>query len=235
MKIMSYNIQSCRDYITRQFDPTKVINVIKEYEPDILGLNEVRSEKLVETNDPSWFNQTKTIADAMGYKYYFFAEAIKLQGYYGNAIISKYPILNPEIIPIPDPLIKDEDVYYESRCILKCNVNGYLVLITHLGLANKERELGISLLKKIVLENFNQNIILMGDFNMEENHPLMKEISTILIDSSTKFKTKQLSFPSINPVSKIDYIFTSSNIDIISSSIINKVASDHFPIVANIK
>ena len=158
---MSYNIQSCRDYITRQFDPTKLINVIKEYEPDILGLNEVRSEKLVETNDPSWFNQTKTIADAMGYKYYFFAEAIKLQGYYGNAIISKYPILNPEIIPIPDPLIKDEDVYYESRCILKCNVNGYLVLITHLGLANKERELGISLLKKIVLENLNQNIILM--------------------------------------------------------------------------
>lgn len=235
MKIMSYNIQSCRDYITRQFDPTKVINVIKEYEPDILGLNEVRSEKLVETNDPSWFNQTKTIADAMGYKYYFFAEAIKLQGYYGNAIISKYPILNPEIIPIPDPLIKDEDVYYESRCILKCNVNGYLVLITHLGLANKERELGISLLKKIVLENLNQNIILMGDFNMEENHPLIKEICTILIDSSTKFKTKQLSFPSINPVSKIDYIFTSSNIDIISSSIINKVASDHFPIVANIK
>ena len=70
---------------------------------------------------------------------------------------------------------------------------------------------------------------------MEENHPLIKEISTILIDSSTKFKTKQLSFPSINPVSKIDYIFTSSNIDIISSSIINKVASDHFPIVANIK
>lgn len=235
MKIMSYNIQSCRDYITREFDPTKVIKVIKDYEPDILGLNEVRSEKLVETSDPSWFNQTKTIADAIGYKYYFFAEAIKLQGYYGNAIISKYPILNPEIIPIPDPLIKDEDVYYESRCILKCNVNNYLVLITHLGLAEKERELGISLLKKIILENIDQKIILMGDFNMEEHHPLIEEISTILINSSTKFKAKQLSFPSINPVSKIDYIFTSANIKIISSNIINKVASDHFPIVANIK
>ena len=79
MKIMSYNIQSCRDYITRKFDPSKIIKVIKDYEPDILGLNEVRSEKLVETSDPSWFNQTKTIADAIGYKYYFFAEAIKLQ------------------------------------------------------------------------------------------------------------------------------------------------------------
>lgn len=235
MKIMSYNIQSCRDYITRKFDPTKVITVIQDYEPDILGLNEVRSEKLVETSDPSWFNQTKTISDAIGYKYYFFAEAIKLQGYYGNAIISKYPILNPEIIPIPDPLIKDEDVYYESRCILKCNVNNYLVLITHLGLAEKERELGISLLKKIILENIDQKIILMGDFNMEEHHPLIEEISNILTNSSTKFKTKLLSFPSINPVSKIDYIFTSANIKVISSNIINKVASDHFPIVANIK
>ena len=235
MKIMSYNIQSCRDYITRKFDPTKVINVIKEYEPDILGLNEVRSEKLVETDDPSWFNQTKRIAGGIGYKYYFFAKAIKLQGYYGNAIISKYPILNPEIIPIPDPLIRDENVYYESRCILKCNVNNYLVLITHLGLANKERELGIKLLKKIILENINQNIILMGDFNMEENHPLIKEISSILTNSSTKFKSKLLSFPSINPISKIDYIFTSPSIEIINSTIINKVASDHFPIVANIK
>ena len=230
MKIMSYNIQSCRDYITRKFDPTKVINVIREYEPDILGLNEVRSEKLVETDDPSWFNQTKTIAGGIGYKYYFFAKAIKLQGYYGNAIISKYPILNPEIIPIPDPLIRDENVYYESRCILKCNVNNYLVLITHLGLANKERELGIKLLKKIILENINQNIILMGDFNMEEDNKNIIKLSKLVDNTSYLIEGSKLTYPSINSRMKIDYIFT-KNINVKETKVIKEVGSDHLPVL----
>ena len=45
---------------------------------------------------------------------------------------------------IPDPLVKDEDAYYETRCIIKAkvNVNSELitVIVTHVGLAKSEEE-----------------------------------------------------------------------------------------------
>ena len=66
-------------------------------------------------------------------------EAIRFGGKnpYGNALISRYPIISAETILILDPEVKEYDGYYEIRCLLKAtiDVGGELnVLVNHFGL-----------------------------------------------------------------------------------------------------
>ena len=77
-----------------------------------------------ESEHPEYQNQAKILADKLGF-YYYFAEAIKFSGVnpYGNAIISRYPIKNAETILIPDPDPKTGDRYYETRCLLKAQID----------------------------------------------------------------------------------------------------------------
>lgn len=230
IKFMSFNIQSCRNYMTRKFSSSQVINAIKLYSPDIIGLNEVRGKKTVENADESWFSQLKEISNGLGYKYFYHGIALNLSGPYGNAIISKYPIDEIETIPIPDPLIKDEKAFYESRCIIKAKILNFTVLVTHIGLARSEQTNGINKLLEIINSN-NTNIVLMGDFNMTPDNNHIKTLSNYLIDTSIYFENPSLSFPSINPKVKIDYIFVSKGFTILKSFIPKIVASDHYPYI----
>lgn len=233
-KIISFNIQSCRDYITREFTPLTAAKAINTLKPDIVGLNEVRGIPYRETTDPSWFDQVNELAKLTDMPYCYFGVAIKLTGPYGNAILSKYPLKNIKTIAIPDPIVKDEDAFYESRCIISCEIENFHLLITHVGLAKSEQKNAITLLKNIIQE-IKKPIILMGDFNMTPDNYLIKEISTLLNDTANKFKKTLLSFPSINPRIKIDYIFISNEIELIEADIPQIVASDHFPYYAKIK
>lgn len=228
---MSFNIQSCRNYMTRKFSTNQIANVIKLYNPDIIGLNEVRGEKFTATADESWFPQIKELSEKSGYKYYYHGVAIKLNGPYGNAILSKYPLKNIETISIPDPLIKDEKAFYESRCIIKAEIEDFTLLVTHVGLAKSEQLNALTTIN-LLLDNINTKVVLMGDFNMTPDDVNIKSLSNRLIDTSIYFKYKTLSFPSKNPVMKIDYIFTSKDIKVIDAYIPKIIASDHYPHIA---
>ena len=110
IKVMSYNIQHCLNFITRKIDFDIIADTIQKCEADIIGLQEVLDEGQNEIQQP----QTKIVAEKLGYHYYYFAEAISYGGAnpYGNAIISRYPIISAETIMIPDPEIKKYDGYY---------------------------------------------------------------------------------------------------------------------------
>ena len=135
---------------------------------------------------------------------------------------------------IEDPKVKDEDAYYETRNIIECqieinNVN-YKTFVTHMGLAKSEQKNGINKLKSLIKD---ENIFIMGDFNMEEDNENIISLSKLvdntsyLIDDS--IKGNKLTYPSINPKIKIDYIFT-KNIDVKQAKVIKEIGSDHFPV-----
>ena len=138
---MSYNTQHCLNFITREIDFDIIADTIKKCEADIIGLQEIRDEG----QDADYQSQAKIIAEKLGYQYYYFAEAIRVGGVnpYGNAIISRYPIISAETIRIPDPKTKKYDGHYESRCILKARIdagNGLDVFVSHFGLNPDEQE-----------------------------------------------------------------------------------------------
>jgi len=235
LKIMTYNVCSGRN-----FNNNKIINirdagkVIQKYSPDIVGLNEIRG---LGDAEKFFTDQARTLAEMLGY-YYYFAKAIELEaGPYGNALLSRFPILSAETHLIEDPPVKDEDAYYETRCVLKAqlDVNGGLnVYVSHYGLANSEK---VNAVKKTIelIKDDKKPLIFMGDLNMEPRDDKLVPIYEILNDTATVSKDELLTFPSHAPDIKIDYIFVSKNIKILSANAPAETTSDHRPYIAEIE
>lgn len=233
IKFMSYNTQHCLNFITREIDFDIIADTIKKCEADIIGLQEIRDEG----QDADYQPQAKIIAEKLGYHYYYFAEAIRFGGVnpYGNAIISRYPIISAETIMIPDPEIKKYDGYYETRCLLKATIdvrNGLNVLVSHFGLNPDEQENAV---ETVVSNMPNEHCVLMGDFNMEPDNQILNPIMQGLQDTAKFFSTYKLSFPSDTPKVKIDYIFVSKDLKVEYADIPEIISSDHRPHVATIE
>lgn len=231
IKIMSYNTQHCLNYITREIDFNIIADTIKFCGADIIGLQEIRGK----SREVGYEAQAKIIAKKLGY-YYYFAEAIRFRGKspYGNALISRYPIEAAETVLIPDPKVKRYDGYYETRCLLKATINvgiGLNVLVSHIGLNPDEQKNAI---ETIVPHISDVRCVLMGDFNMEPDNPMLKPIKQRLCDTADQFFSPKLSFPSDKPRVKIDYIFVSEDLKVKDADIPSIISSDHRPHVATI-
>lgn len=134
---------------------------------------------------------------------------------------------------VPKHPTKPQCPRYEQRCVLKVKLeNGVTVLVTHFGLGEDEHEMAV----KTIMENIeSEKCILMGDFNIEPENPVLDPIRAIMTDTAIKFTESLLSFPSDNPRSKIDYIFVSKDIEVLSADIPAIVGSDHRPYTAEVK
>ena len=218
MKIMSFNTQQCRNYYTKKLDYDVMAKAILDFNADIVGLNEMYGD------------QTEQLSKYTGLKNWFFAPAL---GVFGNGFLSKFPIKSAENIPIPDPDPRGYDGYYETRCLLKVEYeDGLTVLITHFGLNPDEQE---SAVKTILPHLKDEKCILMGDFNVLPENPLLIPIRERMKDTADLFDEPKKSYPSDAPNRKIDYIFVSPDIEVIDADIPAVVASDHRPHVAEVK
>lgn len=231
MKIMTYNTQHCKNYVTKEIDYEIMANTIKRFSPDFVALNEMRDAGEVE----GFENQTEKLSKLTGMRNYYFAKAIdvhKQSSPYGNALISKHKIVSALTIPIPDPTERNGSRWYESRCILKAKLDcGITVMAVHVGLNDEEKELAI----KTILENAEkEKCVLLGDFNMLPDSKFLEPLKEVFKDTAEVFKEPLLSYPSDEPIKKIDYIYVSKDIDIISADIPAIVSSDHRPHVADV-
>ena len=231
MKIMTFNTQHCLNYIEQKIDFEIMANAIKKVDPDIVGLNEMRDKG----EEPDFEAQTAILSELTGMKYHYFAKAIDVRDKnpYGNAFLSKLPVISAETILVPDPDEFDSEFeFYETRCLLKAKLEGGItVLVIHFGLHPDEQKNAVY----TVIENLEkEKCILMGDFNVLPDNKLLDPIRERMKDSADLFETPLFSFPSDKPNRKIDYIFTSPDIEIISADIPAIVASDHRPHIATV-
>lgn len=231
MKIMSFNTQHCLNFISRKIDFQIMADAIKKCEADIVGLNEMRDKGVREDYE----NQAEILSQLTGIKYHYFAKAVMFNGEnpYGNAILSKYPIISAETILVPDPNPRTGTGYYETRCLLKAKLEGGItVLVIHFGLNPDEQKNAV----KTVLKHIEkEKCIVMGDFNVTPEDEILKPIRERMKDTADYFGKPLLSFPSDVPDRKIDYIFVSDDIEVISADIPEIIASDHRPHTATLK
>jgi len=229
LKVMTFNIQHCESFVSGEIDYNIMATAIKECGAEIIGLNEVRDEG--EAAD--YEAQCKILSEKTGY-YYYFAKAIDDNGNnpYGNAILSKYPILSAETIMIPDPCDKVYGNRYETRCILKANIDvcgGINVFVTHFGLYPDE---AVNAVKAIIGCIIDEKTVLMGDFNVEPDNNILTPIKEAMQDTAVALKHNMLSWPADTPTKKIDYIFVSRDISVLEADIPEIIASDHRPCTA---
>lgn len=229
MKIMTFNTQHCKNYVEGHIDFEIMAEAIKTCAPDIVGLNEMRGE----SDHPEYEAQVEKLRELTGMKYCYFAKAIQFKnGPYGNGLLSNIPIVNTEIITLPDPSPRGYDGYYETRCILKVELEGGVtVLVSHFGLNPDEQENAVATAVATLVD---KKCVLMGDFNMTPDNPILAPIRAKMKDTAAMFDSEKFSFPSDNPDRKIDYIFVSPDAKVTAADIPTIVASDHRPHTATV-
>lgn len=254
LKIMSYNIAGGRSF---EFGPDyrPIIHAeaqygayIKAQQPDICGLNEV-DYKLPRSGR---VEMAKLIGDVAGYESAF-APAVSFInkygiGTYGNGFVSKHKIKLSETYPIPDPTDKTgdpENTYYESRAVLHALVEiggkDIDVFVSHFGLAPSEAKNAVMTMAALIKQAKNP-VIVMGDFNLTPDSPLLDPIRELLVDTFDVYPTKNVTtcpsstkyWPN-NDYGKLDYIFVSPDIKVEKVEIPELVLSDHKPYIAYIE
>ena len=232
MKIMSFNTQHCQSYVTGEINFDIFASEIKNSNADIIGLNEMRGDG----PRKDYQDQVGILANALGMHSYF-ARAILVGGEnpYGNGILSKYPIISAKtiMIPDPDPAVQSK---VETRCILNAVIDtpdGEInVFVTHFGLSPAEQSNAV----KTVVENItDKNTVLMGDFNVLPENPVLDPIRERMTDTADFAATALLSFPSDAPDRKIDYMFVSKDVKVISADVPAHVVSDHRPYISELE
>lgn len=244
IKVMTYNICHCMDYTDstiRDFwniYPEKTTQVVKSINADMVGLNEVFNE-----GEEPLINQAGKIASYDKNLNYCFAEAIKFEKIrsYGNAFLSKFPILEMQkfkvFAPTPEERRPDENSYYEDRIVLRAVVDmgkPVTVFVTHFGLNKQEVERMVDVLIKCLDDEKNPHI-LMGDFNVEPDNDLIKPIFARMRSVAKECGNTQKTFATYEDQLQIDYIFVSKEFNIKSFERVNTNVSDHYPCVAELE
>ena len=232
VRVMSYNTQHCLNFVTREIDFDLIADTIRACGADIVGLQEIRGAG----EDEEYQAQAQILAEKLGFHYYF-AEAIRFGGNnpYGNALLSRYPIIAAETVSIPDPAVKGYDGYYETRCVLKATVevgDGLTVLVSHFGLNPDEQKNAVRTVLPLLRDT---RCIFMGDLNVTPDNAVLLPIRERLCDTAGVFTAPKLSFPSDEPTVKIDYIFASGDLRVVEADIPAIVSSDHRPHVATVR
>lgn len=226
MIIATYNVQHVNNYKSQVIDFDACANAIKSMNADVVGLNEIRGAG----NDPDYTNQVERLASMLGMHCVFGMSAyIGNKGPYGNALLSKYPVMKSEVIPIPTPNGK------EPRSVLRAQLsNGLVILQTHLGLTPDEHKTGVDIIHSLLVKE-EKPCMLMGDFNVTPDNsvlsPLYNDERVVSTDGMLK---GALTFPSIDPDRKIDYIFANRLVEFDSVFVPDITESDHRPIVATV-
>lgn len=227
-KAVSFNVCHFENYLTGKIDYDAFADVIKAFDTDIVGLNEVRGNGIRDDYEP----QADIMSEKTGYSAYF-AKATDIDGCnpYGNGVLTRMKIKECSTIPIPDPEPKAYDGYYETRCILKISLcdPDVTFFITHFGLNPDEQQNAVNTLLSSVE---GENVVIMGDMNVLPDSHILDPLRRRFTDSASVTDKALLTFPSDKPEGKIDYIFTGSAVRTLSVEVPELILSDHRPIIA---
>lgn len=237
LRVMTYNIQHGRIHLVEpeQIDLSSAAGVIKDSGADIIGLNEVRGKGVSET----YTAQTEKLGDLLGFNG-FFGRSIYVGGRYdpyGNAVLSRFPIVEAKVYRIPDG-IGDPGRHRESRTVTRAvielpDLTRIAVYTSHFGLTEMEQEHAVSTVIELIRSE-DLPYVLMGDFNMTPDHPLIRKLDEAACSTQT-FLGDAKTHPSQAPDVRIDYIYTSPRVKVTNAQVIKKVVSDHLPVCADIE
>lgn len=223
LELMTYNIHHGVG-IDGKLDLQRISSVIEKSGADIIGLNEV---DLVRKRT-AYNNQVSYLAKNLDMNYTYGPSKKSYPGSYGNAILSKYPIINTENYPLP---IINKDMG-ETRSLLKAEIEisrdkTIYVLLTHLSLDKDERKKQVKWIDDFI-KDLSKPYILMGDFNADLSEILnyLDCDSNRMIPMIRGVKT----YPASNPISDIDLFFSDAQLELVEGYSIKSNASDHLPV-----
>jgi len=260
VRIMTFNIHFGNS-ANNEFDILRISKVIKGSKSDIVCLQEVDNNWSSRSDYQSLVSIISKKADLPYYIFNPIYNKTSSRGskypneQFGTAILSKYKILESyDYIISRWSTQKGDPMPWESgfpsqlhgfgNVILDINGTNISVYNTHLDYRSeppkgyKETMRAIQVREMLNIIKYKYPTILTGDMNADLSakdvfEPLLKYFDDAWTIAG---KGNGLSFPCVNPKKRIDYILVgkNSNIRVKNAYVIQKEASDHLPVVAEI-
>ncbi len=221
LTLVTYNIRGCRDDDGKA-DPLAIADELKMTGADIIALQEV--DNGLPRSD--FADQAKMIAEKLEMNYVFAPAINFFVGTYGNALLSRHPILSSTSVDLP--------YHLEPRSLLEVEVEvagrPLRVFTTHLGLKKSERIKQFQFLHDYLKEYTGEPAIFMGDFNTRAEDPLFTPVRTLLQDPLFKRKQRLTTISGEKTYGMIDHILLSHHLDYVYAYAPAYGRSDHFPV-----
>lgn len=231
IRIVTYNIHRCRglDGRTR---PDRIAAVLRDVGADIVALQEVVG------SGAYGGGHAEAIGAALGMGWVL-APARRLRGHpFGNAVLSRFPITHHV----------DHDLSWrtcEPRRLQRVDVtvDGRLLHVynVHLGTAILERRHQARRLGTIVLDrHVTGPKLVLGDFN-EWTKGLATTLLTEKLHSVDlrNHLRRRRTYPGLFPLLHLDHIYYTGHVEVVRIELprtrLSLVASDHLPLVADIR
>ena len=234
LRILSYNIHHAEG-VDGKLDIPRIAQVILSVNPDLVALQEVdkntvRTGKVNQGIELSRLTKMNSV----------FGSNITFQGgQYGNAILSKFPIIKNKNFLLPNVDSGEQRGLLQSQIQIS-NKENVLFFSTHLDhrRSDTERLASAKAINQIISLDNKSPAILAGDFNDVPDSPTLKELGKVWLRTNKKILR---TIPASKPSRQIDYIFVQpkERWKIIESQVLDEdIASDHraiFSIIELIK
>lgn len=234
MRIATYNIHKCRG-MDRRVRPERIADVIRELNADVIALQEVVS---INNADPLT-DQARFIAEQLGYDFRFGETRRHGMGAYGNATLSRLPIVTSENY---DLTWRRRERRGAFRCDIRFGDSTVHLFNVHLGTAFFERRHQGRVITQDVIhrDGIDGPRIVVGDFN-----EWTKGLASTLMSGEFQSVDARLlarfgrTYPGILPVLHLDHFYFDRCFRLkgakLHRSKLALVASDHLPIAADLE
>ncbi len=231
VRVMSYNIHQGFDqdgYLAIR----DLVNVIEAEEPGIVALQEVSRGWVIN----GAFDMLLWLSRKLDMPYVWAPAADSV---WGNAILSKYPIVESSVHPMPNNSGIPMDRSYATAVISLDDSTRLMVLATHLHHVEEDGHLRTPQVRALLdAWGGRERTVLMGDLN---GQPLDTEIVLLeeagLVDvfaASPEYDGAGYTFPARDPRRRIDYIWVSPDLRPTDFSLSGGSASDHLAVAVTL-
>jgi endonuclease/exonuclease/phosphatase family metal-dependent hydrolase len=239
---MTYNIHRAVG-VDRRFRPDRILRVTDHHRPDLLLLQEV-DEGVPRSRE---IDLARELASMLDYPHYAVGHNVSLRkGRYGNATLSRHPILKERNIDLTVDARKRRGCQH-TRIRLRASrgrPHELEVFNLHLGLSARERARQVGVLYRsgeFSSLSPGQACLLAGDFNDWRSllHPIFTEILSFhcATQHSRRLQGGIRTYPAFSPRGSLDRIYYRGSMRLLAARgcrlRLSRVASDHLPVVAD--
>jgi endonuclease/exonuclease/phosphatase family metal-dependent hydrolase len=237
LRVLSYNIHKCIGGVDRRYEPARVVGVIRGLDPDVVMLQEVDAGVSRSQRD----QQVELLGDELGMPHRTWYPNVDVRGggQYGNAILSRYPLIESSNIDLTLRFKKRRSALHGVLRVRHDDVDRTVhVFNMHLGLARYERRRQLD--KFLASHPFahlhhDTPVVVGGDLN-----DVYGGLGELLAPAGFRgIERRPLTFPAWGPVRPLDAIFVRGAVDFLRlarcDSALARRASDHRPLVAEVR
>ncbi|MDP8244494.1 MAG: endonuclease/exonuclease/phosphatase family protein [Candidatus Hinthialibacter antarcticus] len=226
LRVMTYNIHHAEG-MDKKVDAARIAQVISSANADLVALQEVdrgveRSQKL---------DLPKIIASNLGFSFAFGKNINYQGGEYGNAILSRFPILESNNHHYK--MLREGEQRGLLHAKIEINGNPLLFIATHIDYRpdNAERLSNVKEILQFADEHSDTPIILCGDFNDTPNSEVHLRLKERFSDAwESGGEGPEFTYSSTKPTKRIDFIFVSDTVRVNKAKVLETEASDHLPL-----